>query len=138
VRFDCRPAAGGDHCRLGRCSAIEEGSGLHSTAGPAGDRFTVREYLKILQLAARDSQEAVQDALRGAIARGEAVSSKSVRLADAYLPDRLPGASRKTHDLAVAGRCHPQHPATELFAIRFRREQPGAYNGIQATTTLRP
>ena len=46
-----------------------------------GPRKGVREYLKILQLAARDSQDAVQDALRLAITRGEAISSKSVRLA---------------------------------------------------------
>lgn len=46
-----------------------------------GQRKGVREYLKILQLAARDSQDAVQDALRLAIARGESISSKSVRLA---------------------------------------------------------
>jgi hypothetical protein len=46
-----------------------------------GPRKGVREYLKILQLAARDSQDAVQDALRLAIAQGEPVSSKSVRLA---------------------------------------------------------
>jgi len=46
-----------------------------------GPRQGVREYLKILQLAARDSQEAVQEALRGAITRGEAISSKAVQRA---------------------------------------------------------
>ena len=46
-----------------------------------GPRKGVRQYLKILQLAARDSQDAVQDALRLAIARGEVVSLESVRLA---------------------------------------------------------
>jgi hypothetical protein len=46
-----------------------------------GPRQGVREYLKILQLSARDSQDAVQDALRLAIARGAAISSESVRLA---------------------------------------------------------
>jgi hypothetical protein len=46
-----------------------------------GPRKGVREYLKILQLAARESQDAVQDSLRLAITRGEAISSKSVRLA---------------------------------------------------------
>jgi hypothetical protein len=46
-----------------------------------GPRKGVREYLKILQLAARDSQDAVQDALRLAVAQGEAISSKSVRQA---------------------------------------------------------
>lgn len=46
-----------------------------------GQRKGVSEYLKILQLAARESEEAVQDALRLAASRGEAVSSKSVRRA---------------------------------------------------------
>ncbi len=46
-----------------------------------GPRKGTREYLKILQLAARDSQDAVQDALRLAVAQGEAISSESVRLA---------------------------------------------------------
>jgi len=45
------------------------------------DRVAVREYLKILQLAARDSQDAVADALRRALASGEPVSSAAVRLA---------------------------------------------------------
>jgi len=44
-------------------------------------RVAVREYLKILQLAARDSQDAVQDALRVAISRNEPISAESVRLA---------------------------------------------------------
>ncbi len=44
-------------------------------------RVAVREYLKILQLAARDSQDAVQDALRLAIEDNLPISSKSVRLA---------------------------------------------------------
>ena len=46
-----------------------------------GLRKGIREYLKILQLAARDSQEAVQEALRLAVTRGESISSKSVQLA---------------------------------------------------------
>jgi hypothetical protein len=46
-----------------------------------GPRKGVREYLKILQLAARDSQDAVQESLRLTIAQGAAISSKSVRLA---------------------------------------------------------
>jgi len=46
-----------------------------------GRRKGVREYLKILQLAARESEDAVRDALRLAISRGEAISSKSIRLA---------------------------------------------------------
>ncbi len=40
-----------------------------------------REYLKILQLAARDSQDAVQGALRLAIAEGASISAKAIRLA---------------------------------------------------------
>jgi len=44
-------------------------------------RVAVREYLKILQLAARDSQDAVQDALRLAIKNGEAIRFESVRQA---------------------------------------------------------
>jgi hypothetical protein len=44
-------------------------------------RVAVREYLKILQLAARDSQDAVQDALRLAINNGEAIHFESVRQA---------------------------------------------------------
>jgi hypothetical protein len=40
-----------------------------------------REYLKILQLAARDSQDVVQDALRLAIAEGAPISAKAIRLA---------------------------------------------------------
>jgi len=46
-----------------------------------GQRKGVREYLKILRLAARDSQDAVQDALRLAVASGAVISSESVRLA---------------------------------------------------------
>ena len=41
----------------------------------------MREYLKILHLAARDSQDAVQDALRLAIADNLPICSKSIRLA---------------------------------------------------------
>jgi hypothetical protein len=44
-------------------------------------KVAVREYLKILQLAARDSQDAVQDALRIAIAEGRPITSEAVRLA---------------------------------------------------------
>jgi len=44
-------------------------------------RVAVREYLKILQLAARDSQDAVQDALRLAINNGHAIRFESVRQA---------------------------------------------------------
>ena len=44
-------------------------------------RVAVREYLKILQMAAHDSQDAVQEALRVAIAAGETISSESVKAA---------------------------------------------------------
>lgn len=44
-------------------------------------RAAAREYLKILQLAARDSQDAVQDALRLAIAQNTPISAKAIRLA---------------------------------------------------------
>jgi len=44
-------------------------------------RVAVREYLKILQMAAHDSQDAVQEALRVAIAANETISSESVRVA---------------------------------------------------------
>jgi len=44
-------------------------------------RAAAREYLKILQLAARDSQDAVQDALRSAIANNAPISTKAIRLA---------------------------------------------------------
>lgn len=44
-------------------------------------KLAVREYLKILQLAARDSQDAVQDALRIAIAGDAPLTSEAVRLA---------------------------------------------------------
>ena len=42
------------------------------------ERAAVREYLKILQLAARDSQDAVQDALRQCLSRGEEISSAAI------------------------------------------------------------
>ena len=44
-------------------------------------RAAAREYLKILQLAARDSQDAVQDALRVAIAQNARISAKAIHLA---------------------------------------------------------
>jgi len=44
-------------------------------------RAAAREYLKILQLAARESQDAVQDALRLAISTNTPISSKAIRLA---------------------------------------------------------
>ena len=42
---------------------------------------SAREYLKILQLAARDSQDAVQDALRLAIHQNQPITSELIRLA---------------------------------------------------------
>jgi len=42
-------------------------------------RMAAREYLKILKMAARDSEDAVQDALRLALTNSEPISSKSVR-----------------------------------------------------------
>jgi len=47
--------------------------------GKHSPRVAAREYLKILQMAARDSEDAVQDALRLALAENEPISSKSVR-----------------------------------------------------------
>ena len=44
-------------------------------------RAAAREYLKILQLAARESQDAVQDALRLAITQNAPISAKAIRLA---------------------------------------------------------
>jgi hypothetical protein len=44
-------------------------------------KVAVREYLKILKLAARDSQDAVQDTLRVALAEGRPIRSEAVRLA---------------------------------------------------------
>jgi hypothetical protein len=44
-------------------------------------RVAAREYLKILQLAARDSQDAVQDALRLAISNNAPILAESVRSA---------------------------------------------------------
>ncbi len=44
-------------------------------------RAAAREYLKILQLAARDSQDAVQDTLRLAITENAPISAKVIRLA---------------------------------------------------------
>ncbi len=46
----------------------------------AGKR-AVREYLKILQLAAQESEAAVQDALRVALTRGEAISFAAIQAA---------------------------------------------------------
>jgi len=45
------------------------------------DKRAAREYLKILQLAARESEAAVEDALRAALARGEDLSWTAVQTA---------------------------------------------------------
>jgi hypothetical protein len=45
------------------------------------ERRAAREYLKILQLAARESEAAVQDALRAALARGDEISFAAVAAA---------------------------------------------------------
>lgn len=45
------------------------------------EKPAVREYLKILQLAARDGEAVVQDALRAALGAGETISSAAVRAA---------------------------------------------------------
>lgn len=45
------------------------------------DKRAAREYLKILQLAARQSEAAVQDALRAALAGGQAISFAAVEAA---------------------------------------------------------
>ena len=45
------------------------------------DKRAAREYLKILQLAARESESAVQDALRAALGRGEEISFAAVQAA---------------------------------------------------------
>ncbi len=45
------------------------------------DKRAAREYLKILQLAARESEAAVQDALRAALTRGEAISFSAIEAA---------------------------------------------------------
>lgn len=46
-----------------------------------GKQAGTREYLKILQLAARDSQDAVQDALRQALADNVHITAEAIRLA---------------------------------------------------------
>jgi len=45
------------------------------------ESVATREYLKILQLAARDSQDAVRDALRLALATSEPIAAESIRVA---------------------------------------------------------
>lgn len=57
-----------------------------------GSHRGTREYLKILQLAARDSEDAVQDALRLAITNNLAINSKSILLAVEH-HQQLPSAT---------------------------------------------
>lgn len=58
-------------------------------------RAAAREYLKILQLAARDSQDAVQDALRLALAKNTPISAKAIGLA-VEQHQQLPAATEVT------------------------------------------
>ena len=97
-----------------------------------GPRKGVREYLKILQLAARDSQDAVQDALRLAIAQGEAISSKSVRLAVEKHQQTPPvtDVNVEPPDLDEFDSLL-QHPDMEVDAHEYTHDEPGR---SQATT----
>lgn len=58
-------------------------------------RAAAREYLKILELAALDSQDAVQDALRLALAGNAPISAKAIRLA-VEQHQQLPAATEVT------------------------------------------
>lgn len=60
-------------------------------------RVAVREYLKILQLAARESQDAVQDALRSTINAGQKISFQDIRAA-VERRQQLPSATDVTVD----------------------------------------
>lgn len=97
-----------------------------------GPRKGVREYLKILQLAARDSQDAVQDALRLAVARGEAISSKSVRLAVERHQQAPPvtDVNVEPPDLNEFDSLL-QHPDMEVDNHEYYHDEPGR---SQATT----
>ena len=55
-------------------------------------RAAAREYLKILHLAARDSQDAVQNALRIAVTQNAPISAEAIRLA-VEQHQQLPGAT---------------------------------------------
>ncbi len=59
------------------------------------ESVATREYLKILQLAAKESQDAVQDALRVAITNGSPISSDAIKLAVAE-HQQLPSATDVT------------------------------------------
>jgi hypothetical protein len=91
-----------------------------------GPRKGVREYLKILQLAARDSQDAVQDALRLAIAQGETVSSKSVRLAVEQHQQAPPvtDVNVEPPDLDAFDSLL-QHPDMEVDNHEYHHDEPG-------------
>jgi hypothetical protein len=98
-----------------------------------GPRKGVREYLKILQLAARDSQDAVQDALRLAVARGEAISSKSVRLAveQHQQAPAVTDVNVEPPDLNAFDSLL-QHPDMEVDNHEYNNDEPGR---SQATTS---
>ncbi len=89
-------------------------------------RVAVREYLKILQLAARDSQDAVQDALRLAIARGEAISSKTVRRAMETHQQAPPATDVNVEppDLNDFDSLL-QHPDMEVDTHEYNHDEPG-------------
>jgi len=91
-----------------------------------GRRKGVREYLKILQLAARESQDAVQDALRLAITRGEAISSKSVRRAVERHQEAPPvtDVNVEPPDLSAFDSLL-QHPDMEVDTHEQINDQPG-------------
>ena len=91
-----------------------------------GPRKGVREYLKILQLAARDSQDAVQDALRLAVAQGEAISWKSVRRAVEQHQQTPPvtDVNVEPPDLAAFDSLL-QHPDMEVDNHEYHHDEPG-------------
>jgi hypothetical protein len=91
-----------------------------------GQRKGVREYLKILQLAARDSQDAVQDALRLAIAQGKAISSQSVRLAVEQHQQAPPVTEVNVEppDLDQFDSLL-QHPDMEVDTHEYTNDEPG-------------
>ena len=97
-----------------------------------GQRRGVREYLKILRLAARDSQDAVQDALRLAIARGTAVSSESIRLAVEEHQQAPPVTDVNVEppdlndfDLLL------QHPDMEVDTHEYANDEPGRWQATK-------
>ena len=91
-----------------------------------GPRKGVREYLKILQLAARDSQDAVQEALRLAIAKGVAISSELVRVAVEQHQQAPPVTEVKIEppDLRAFDSLL-QHPDMEVHTNEYANDEPG-------------